>query len=105
MIRRPPRSTLFPYTTLFRSKVRGIIHGPYALPDVACLKQSLLVDRAPPNSGQAVCLQLALDGVLLRVTQDSAEVLNVVARLVGEDGSHREVPYLRRCLPAALPPR
>src|SRR3712207_9126922 len=25
MIRRPPRSTLFPYTTLFRSRV----HGPY----------------------------------------------------------------------------
>src|SRR3712207_7952312 len=24
MIRRPPRSTLFPYTTLFRSKNRGI---------------------------------------------------------------------------------
>src|SRR5256712_4566417 len=24
MIRRPPRSTLFPYTTLFRSKVPGI---------------------------------------------------------------------------------
>src|SRR3712207_8073465 len=26
MIRRPPRSTLFPYTTLFRS--RGAVHGP-----------------------------------------------------------------------------
>src|SRR3712207_7777695 len=25
MIRRPPRSTLFPYTTLFRSKVRTMI--------------------------------------------------------------------------------
>src|SRR3712207_8532816 len=24
MIRRPPRSTLFPYTTLFRSPVRGV---------------------------------------------------------------------------------
>src|SRR5260370_4482580 len=24
MIRRPPRSTLFPYTTLFRSKVTGV---------------------------------------------------------------------------------
>src|SRR2546430_6550629 len=24
MIRRPPRSTLFPYTTLFRSRVRGL---------------------------------------------------------------------------------
>src|SRR2546422_4093691 len=27
MIRRPPRSTLFPYTTLFRSVVAGISHG------------------------------------------------------------------------------
>src|SRR2546427_7045196 len=24
MIRRPPRSTLFPYTTLFRSRARGV---------------------------------------------------------------------------------
>src|SRR3712207_9510944 len=28
MIRRPPRSTLFPYTTLFRSPVRGMARGP-----------------------------------------------------------------------------
>src|SRR5256885_10780122 len=27
MIRRPPRSTLFPYTTLFRSLVAGAGHG------------------------------------------------------------------------------
>src|SRR5260370_10800361 len=27
MIRRPPRSTLFPYTTLFRSEVGGIVDG------------------------------------------------------------------------------
>src|SRR3712207_8028937 len=26
MIRRPPRSTLFPYTTLFRSRVRGVVN-------------------------------------------------------------------------------
>src|SRR3712207_8679257 len=26
MIRRPPRSTLFPYTTLFRSHVSGYVH-------------------------------------------------------------------------------
>src|SRR3712207_8292763 len=30
MIRRPPRSTLFPYTTLFRSLCFGIL-GPHAL--------------------------------------------------------------------------
>src|SRR3712207_6966171 len=32
MIRRPPRSTLFPYTTLFRSRGRGglpLRHGPF----------------------------------------------------------------------------
>src|SRR2546430_13565080 len=28
MIRRPPRSTLFPYTTLFRSKIKTIDHNP-----------------------------------------------------------------------------
>src|SRR2546427_6287657 len=29
MIRRPPRSTLFPYTTLFRSRVQHVAeHGP-----------------------------------------------------------------------------
>src|SRR5256885_15809528 len=28
MIRRPPRSTLFPYTTLFRSRSRGVAGTP-----------------------------------------------------------------------------
>src|SRR2546430_13513495 len=28
MIRRPPRSTLFPYTTLFRSRGGGAAHAP-----------------------------------------------------------------------------
>src|SRR2546430_17128589 len=28
MIRRPPRSTLFPYTTLFRSQTETVITGP-----------------------------------------------------------------------------
>src|SRR2546430_13160965 len=28
MIRRPPRSTLFPYTTLFRSRIVDIVHLP-----------------------------------------------------------------------------
>src|SRR5256884_5250485 len=30
MIRRPPRSTLFPYTTLFRSRRYGFPHAPAA---------------------------------------------------------------------------
>src|SRR2546422_10337916 len=32
MIRRPPRSTLFPYTTLFRSGYAGLLVGPQLAP-------------------------------------------------------------------------
>src|SRR2546426_2062658 len=41
MIRRPPRSTLFPYTTLFRSEVRQD-RGPVAKADVEELPAHLL---------------------------------------------------------------
>src|SRR2546429_4223427 len=37
MIRRPPRSTLFPYTTLFRSRTSSVQDGA----DGACLHQLL----------------------------------------------------------------
>src|SRR2546425_6274696 len=33
MIRRPPRSTLFPYTTLFRSRQAGRVHAQRARAD------------------------------------------------------------------------
>src|SRR2546430_14036586 len=55
MIRRPPRSTLFPYTTLFRSTGEGWVHGSVLrddrhgsprlrLPDVA---RAVARDAAP----------------------------------------------------------
>src|SRR2546427_7747893 len=42
MIRRPPRSTLFPYTTLFRSRGHG---GQHAAPDLG-QAQPLVQQRA-----------------------------------------------------------
>src|SRR2546430_4139193 len=36
MIRRPPRSTLFPYTTLFRSHATATASGPSAPNHVSC---------------------------------------------------------------------
>src|SRR2546425_9761257 len=43
MIRRPPRSTLFPYTTLFRSSVRPVLGMGLALATVGVLISAILV--------------------------------------------------------------
>src|SRR3712207_7580522 len=44
MIRRPPRSTLFPYTTLFRSDA----HQPFAFTYAALPRQGDPLAQAPP---------------------------------------------------------
>src|SRR3712207_7275826 len=75
MIRRPPRSTLFPYTTLFRS-----IHGPL-------LSQELRIHcTASPYSGQSgpSCLWSIL---LLRSEEHTSELQSrqyLVCRLLLE---------------------
>src|SRR5258708_20603866 len=51
MIRRPPRSTLFPYTTLFRSKWRYGTHGP------ASRKRGREVGRSAPLPKPDGCCQ------------------------------------------------
>src|SRR5690625_4922399 len=58
MIRRPPRSTLFPYTTLFRSVLRDVgrvLQLPYGQVDRLC-------KLVPNNPANPVTLQQALDG-------------------------------------------
>src|SRR2546421_2005753 len=45
MIRRPPRSTLFPYTTLFRSRYRP---PPLVAPTTAYMRAGALGDGASP---------------------------------------------------------
>src|SRR2546430_7299606 len=54
MIRRPPRSTLFPYTTLFRSvwlllAVRLVLEGEQQREYLNCLAQSHVVSQARPE--------------------------------------------------------
>src|SRR3712207_6986347 len=82
MIRRPPRSTLFPYTTLFRSPRllvdgRGrLLHRQVALQGevVAALLRGLLLRRRPVAAVLAVAAQVPRDVALL---DDALDVLEV----------------------------
>src|SRR5260370_17333909 len=70
MIRRPPRSTLFPYTTLFRSVV-GVFEG-VAEHVVEDLTQAAFVGSHGRNGGQAaiehhVVLRFAFAGFKLHL--------------------------------------
>src|SRR3712207_7501794 len=49
MIRRPPRSTLFPYTTLFRSRRRWGAHGVRATPPARSWTAGPVTTRGAPG--------------------------------------------------------
>src|SRR2546422_3232947 len=55
MIRRPPRSTLFPYTTLFRSLAGAMFVGMYGISTVASQIESIffLSKKLPPGMVRA----------------------------------------------------
>src|SRR5256885_9146284 len=87
MIRRPPRSTLFPYTTLFRSYLNGLV-------DEAEGRQPTAIDRFVESarlsddftSGYAQCLSLA--SVLARTDRKSTRL----------NSSHLVISYAVFCL-------
>src|SRR2546427_9498225 len=76
MIRRPPRSTLFPYTTLFRSGVDGVVQG--------------------------FAVEIALGLAHVHIGQQRAQVVEVEA--IGDrkstrlNSSHSQISYAVFCL-------
>src|SRR2546422_2001537 len=94
MIRRPPRSTLFPYTTLFRSRRvvhQGLLHRPG--------------DREPPAFPRASEPAPAWPAV--RSEEHTSELqsrLHLVCRLLLEKKKkkRRREPSLDRCVAATL---
>src|SRR5260370_13423218 len=79
MIRRPPRSTLFPYTTLFRSQVLMGIHT--GLPDVEVVSENEIAE------GDQVAVRWTMHGTHTRSEEHTSELqshLNLVCRLLLE---------------------
>src|SRR3712207_8060670 len=60
MIRRPPRSTLFPYTTLFRSDVHPQVVGLVGVPGSPDLPQELPLADQPPGAAAEDVQQVPL---------------------------------------------
>src|SRR3712207_7048787 len=92
MIRRPPRSTLFPYTTLFRSQ--RIIHTERAA------KPSLLVQvlRGEPIARALVFTRTkhGADKVVRRSEEHTSELQSrqyLVCRLLLEKKNKHSVPF------------
>src|SRR5260221_9764162 len=87
MIRRPPRSTLFPYTTLFRSLLADQFPGPA----IAHHSVQHAADRAiRVRDGAALGVEEPVAGVLYRVVGDRKST-----RL---NSSHTVISYAVFCL-------
>src|SRR2546427_2090867 len=97
MIRRPPRSTLFPYTTLFRSGTsRWRIHPPPPVraalsgPLVCCplpARPALLDTRGPPLPQRPQDARTGLQERVMRSEEHTSELQsqsNLVCRLLLE---------------------
>src|SRR5438270_5488233 len=76
MIRRPPRSTLFPYTTLFRSE------------DVALILQHLSAENLLSSSSQNLQLKLLSFFLLCSLDRKSTRL----------NSSHSQISYAVFCL-------
>src|SRR2546426_5428468 len=87
MIRRPPRSTLFPYTTLFRSQ--DLAPGPHRIavgPDQQVSRPEARADRRPARLDQAEPGRVE-SGEWLRSEEHTSELpspCNLVCRLLLE---------------------
>src|SRR2546430_8820319 len=98
MIRRPPRSTLFPYTTLFRSGVRTLLRNSDWRDDVALWKSTV---AASPASYKAHMTY----GRSEEHTSELQSQSNLVCRLLLEKkkNNNNTLPFLLHRLAHPLP--
>src|SRR3712207_7707227 len=101
MIRRPPRSTLFPYTTLFRSHVSGARHDDVG--DLAVVRARPLPD---PDAPCAVGDRLVHGQVVERGLLAGHDDVHVVDRKSTRlNSSHANISYAVFCLKKKTKPQ
>src|SRR3712207_8465128 len=91
MIRRPPRSTLFPYTTLFRSAVVGAGQPLGVRIDLVLERHPVLVDE--PRQGGVLQPRQAP-----RSVQHDARAQQVDRKSTRLNSSHANISYAVFCL-------
>src|SRR5256885_6583274 len=99
MIRRPPRSTLFPYTTLFRSEP-GTVLGPLVSPvPEACGQMVACGEEEDGGKGVVVLLELEqADGTILRGRDLSDQLWTGDRKSTRLNSSHLVISYAVFCL-------
>src|SRR6266498_2341233 len=104
MIRRPPRSTLFPYTTLFRSsgRRRGYLTEQFAGADRPAYQRTDIV-FADPNRDDAVTGRYGLPGRVDQVVPAGQPVPDRQARIA--QCAAQDIPQLFRLSQAEVDPR
>src|SRR2546430_7593449 len=99
MIRRPPRSTLFPYTTLFRSTTHSDILQLSQSNALNRMVRTFLQHKGRPGTGRAdVLLQVRLvdlgpDARSEEHTSELQSQSNLVCRLLLEKKKQRRAKY------------
>src|SRR3989454_7361992 len=87
MIRRPPRSTLFPYTTLFRSRRHGARQGPHRLSELDRRPYPVTTSRTTPHASVSSVTGTPIRAYSTRSEEHTSELqspCNLVCRLLLE---------------------
>src|SRR2546429_7398913 len=92
MIRRPPRSTLFPYTTLFRSATPQEGDQGLAAGQRLHHRRALLLHAPPEGVCRHARTRAALDGRSEEHTSELQSRLHLVCRLLPEKKTRSPAP-------------
>src|SRR5438270_4847786 len=102
MIRRPPRSTLFPYTTLFRSSARRARGSRWAATSTTCSRRATRVGPSKsPRSEEHTSELQSQSNLVCRLLLEKKKKNNIIYI---NHTSHTQRPTEAVCLSQAQPP-